>query len=584
MVENNIKGNKSLVPAKTNQLSLSNGYFVAPPLSAPCLDEIPIPGPASLLRCFTNDEFIPSASLKIEKPIETKLYPENGEEFCIGISPDKSYSSRDYLESLIKRRGYLYSRQKNYFVFRDAIRDEIVRLGHILDIDKTNKVNKASQFDEKLAFNFKHCGSLFGVGEFRVGLDENGNNASQSAIYRCGSKYCPDCRDRDRKRVLKKYVDYFYQFLSVSPSYRIQFTLPPEVSKILFETAENGVIQDEEIIQHITKTVRQGFGFKTRSNMPILISRHVIGDKGGFFKNHLHYHVECFPFEVCKDKETGDFFIKNSIYSGYLHINHISFFCDMFSMYLSEKFNFEKINRPQFSYMSKISADADEQESEIKKARTAHHVLYDSRSFVADLRKSFPLAEKTGAYFQQSDFVDGENYQKYVFRDYKNIAGRMLFVFQNSRYYPYGILTNMKRLESLFKYYEEETYLFEITHHETASISRRFNARSGVKNNKNKVDEYITLKDSGRPILVDQNMSTFISFANTIKKFGIVSIFEFYKRRFVFDDLQYVLDNKMYMYNHGLKKEYIVDITKQERALFRKFLGKSISFSISKNK
>ena len=555
-------------------LMFNNGDFVAPHMSI-CSEFIN--GATKEIPIFTRQNSSP-----------VKRTPSNGEEFILDHKYKKTYSNRDSLESLVLKRGYSFSREKNYFQLVTAIKEEIIatRLGKLFDSESYGEGNIHV---EKQRLFFRSCGNRNGAGEFRIGTNHDGQDVSQSVVFKCGNRFCMSCRERERKRVLKKYLDYFSQFLRYTHCYRIQFTLPSEVSKIVLSNVVDEKIQDDEIINIVVKTVREMFGFKTRSNMPILVSRHIIGNTGGFFKNHLHYHVVCFPFEILTNKaEDGE----KSFSLNYSKIikekaaldSSVICYChDLFESHLNEKFEFKRVNTPHFSFIPKISGKKDiEKETKDKNAKIAHAVKYDARSFVNDFQKSFPCSEETGAYFYESD---SNSNMKYVFRDIHAIVDRTIFVFNNSRYFPYGILTNMKRLESIFKYFEEESIIFNVRHSEGAIITRRYNAHAGKKHDRIKIDEYITLQGTGRRILIDEDMSSNLSFAQTLKKFGPVSIFEFYRRRIFskydvnLNDIVKVVDNIMYIFDKLKKKNCTIEITSNERALFRKFFHRSISFT-----
>jgi hypothetical protein len=136
----------------------------------------------------------------------------------------------------------------------------------------------------------------------------------------------------------------------------------------------------------------------------------------------------------------------------------------------------------------------------------------------------------------------------------------------------------MKRLDSMFKYYEEESLVVDVLRRDTARISRRFNSRSGSKKNKTGIDEYITIKDTDRPVFIDHSMSSGIDFTETLKVFGPVGLYTFYQRQFNFSELKKVVDNTMFFKSDFTGKEYTHEIKYQERALFKKFLGRTIPF------
>lgn len=546
---------------------------------------------------FNNGDFVAPLSLNNlgfqecatrEIPIFRGLSssPVDGEEFVLERKYKKTCSNRDSLESLVLKRGYEFSRSKNYFTLQSSIKNEIVSRGLLKAFENENYNNK-NEYLQKQKKYFFSCGGICGNGEFRVGTDESGQDVSQSVVFRCGSKYCMSCRERERKRVLKKYINYFSQFLRLSHCYRIQFTLPSEISSLILSNVAYDKIYDDEIIEIIVKTVRETFGFKTRSNMPILVSRHIVGNTGGFFKNHLHYHVICFPFEILTSKtETGEknFSIKYSLITGKKAALSSSILCychDLYESNLSEKFEFNNVNTPHFSFISQISENSKEKESKDKDAKLAHAVRYDARSFVSDFQKSFPCSESTGAYFYESDKKCG---MKYIFHNISSIVDRTNFVLINSKYYNYGILTNMKRLDSVFKYFEEQSIIFDLKYSEKAGITRRFNTRSGATGNKIKIDEYISLYSTNSKILIDTDMTSNLSFSKTLKKFGPVAIFNFYKRLLLVAGINLecivkVVDNIMYFSDTLNNKKYTFCITNNERALFRKFLHRSIPFT-----
>ncbi len=324
-------------------LMSNNGDFVAPLVS---ID-------SEFLNGVTKE--IPIFSAKKSPP--AKGTPKDGEEFILKRRHKRTYKNRDYLESLVLERGYSFSRDKNYFQLITSIKTYLTN-HHLKKLFDNEEYGSDNIHVAKQRLFFMNCGNFTGAGEFRIGTNQNGQDVSQSVVYRCGNRYCMSCRERERKRVLKKHVDYFLQFLQYSHCYRIEFTLPPEVSKIVLSNIDDGKIKDDEIINVIIKTIREMFGFKTRSNMPILISRHVIGKTGGFFKNHLHYHVICFPFQVLINKsENGEksFTLEYSYLfkkeQARLKKTSLCYLHELFEVNLGEKFEFKIVNAPHLSFI-----------------------------------------------------------------------------------------------------------------------------------------------------------------------------------------------------------------------------------------